>query len=254
MKKVSITYTYDGTIEGLLTIIYDILKSKEMPINVTSETNYRPNLFDQKMYIKTNLDKSKTIFELIPKKISPLALYEVYNTFLSNNEKKELIILYYLVNGFKYGKKIDNLRNLNCVLKIQKVSKHVRMEAHHLKGFLRFKEINNHILYAVMAPDNDILEILSNHFKRRLKNEKWIIEDEKRGKLSLYDGTNYLIVDSTDFDKSKIISTIDEEEFATLWKGFINAVTIKERTNKRCQMNFMPKKYWKYMLEMEGQE
>ena len=44
-----------------------------------------------------------------------------------------------------------------------------------------------------------------------------------------------------------------EEEFEELWKTFHKTIAIQERTNKKCQQNFMPKKYWKNMLEMENE-
>ena len=34
---------------------------------------------------------------------------------------------------------------------------------------------------------------------------------------------------------------------------FHKTIGIKERENRRCQQNFMPKKYWKNMLEMENE-
>ena len=36
-----------------------------------------------------------------------------------------------------------------------------------------------------------------------------------------------------------------------LWKEFFNTIGIKERKNLKCQKNFMPKKYWKNIIEME---
>ena len=39
-----------------------------------------------------------------------------------------------------------------------------------------------------------------------------------------------------------------------LWKSFFKTVAIKERLNKKCQQNFMPKKYWKNILEMEDEQ
>ena len=35
-----------------------------------------------------------------------------------------------------------------------------------------------------------------------------------------------------------------------MWKTFYNTIGIEERKNNRCRMNFMPKKYWKYILEV----
>ena len=42
-----------------------------------------------------------------------------------------------------------------------------------------------------------------------------------------------------------------EKEIQELWKTFYKTVAIKERKNERCRMNFMPKKYWKYIIELE---
>lgn len=44
--------------------------------------------------------------------------------------------------------------------------------------------------------------------------------------------------------------TESEKEFQGLWKIFFQTIAIKERTNKRLQMQYMPKKYWKDLVEM----
>ena len=44
----------------------------------------------------------------------------------------------------------------------------------------------------------------------------------------------------------------EEQHFQKLWKTFFNTISIKERTNPRCQMQYMPKKYWKDLIEMQG--
>ena len=37
--------------------------------------------------------------------------------------------------------------------------------------------------------------------------------------------------------------------YQELWKMFFKKISIKERKNPRCQMQFMPKKYWKDLIE-----
>ena len=47
----------------------------------------------------------------------------------------------------------------------------------------------------------------------------------------------------------------DEELFQQeLWKSFFKTIGINERKNKKVQINFMPKKYWKYIIEMEDEK
>lgn len=42
-----------------------------------------------------------------------------------------------------------------------------------------------------------------------------------------------------------------KDDFETLWKTYHKAMSIESRKNERCQRNFMPKKYWKRLSEMD---
>lgn len=47
----------------------------------------------------------------------------------------------------------------------------------------------------------------------------------------------------------------DEELFQQeLWKSFFKVIGINDRKNKKVQINFMPKKYWEYIIEMEDEK
>ncbi len=253
MKKTNKIYIYDGTFEGLLTIVYKTLEEKQIPLNIIKGDNWKTNLFEIYEHIESDCNKSDKILKYILKKISNLSLYNAYNTFLSNKDDKEITILYYLINGFKFGSKIDTLRNLNCVIRVQKYCNSVKKEVHRLKGFLRFKTIKGNILYSEFEPDNDILELIVPHFKKRLKNEKWAIIDIKRKKGAFYNGSELKILDTSNFDLNNVVNDLDENNYQDLWKRFISSVNINERKNLRCQVNFMPKRYWKYMSEVKNE-
>ena len=45
-----------------------------------------------------------------------------------------------------------------------------------------------------------------------------------------------------------------EKNTEELWKSFFKTIAIKERENRKCQQNFMPKKYWQNILEMESEQ
>ncbi len=164
------------------------------------------------------------------------------------------------------------MRNLKSVNKALQISKYVSHECHKFKGFLRFKELENKILYAEIAPESDITFLLSKHFKERLKNEYWIIKDTKRGIISLYDKNNFYITDDKNFTLLTTKLSNKELTIEDMWKSFYNKIEeikdnqsmlkeevfdktigIEERKNDRCRMNFMPKKYWKYIIEMSDE-
>lgn len=104
-----------------------------------------------------------------------------------------------------------------------------------------------------MAPENNVIFFISKHFKARLRNELWIIDDTKRNLMSIYNGKDFTIVSSKDFALLEKELSETEEDIEELWKNFYKTIAIKERTNSRCRMNFMPKKYWKYIIEMSDE-
>lgn len=252
MKESNIVFIYDGTIEGIFTIVYKCMVDKIIPLDIVKD-KVKLNLFDDYVVINTDLDISNKIFNSIPKRMGDITLYNVYNAFLSNKNDKEINIVKYLINGYKYGKNISRMKTIDSVINIEKYSQMVRREAHKLKGFIRFEEVDG-ILYSIISPEHDVLEILIPHFKNRLKNEMWIIEDVKRKKAIFYNKKDYKVIDTTNMNLNRFLKDGNDKEYKDLWKSFIKSITIKERKNLRCQMNFMPKRYWKYMTEMEDDD
>ncbi len=239
-------YLYDGNFQKLLSLLIYLLKNKIKPTNIKLK-NYNGSLFDYLINLDLNY---KNVIDIFIKEFGYYNFQLIYNVFISNEENKEIIIYYYLLNYSKYREKLPQMRNLKCVREVLRISKKVKNEAHRFKGFLRFKELKNHILYATMSPDNNIIEILSLHFKKRLKNEYWLIKDEKRKIISIYDKKEFYILSENNINLTDLILSENELEIEDLWKTFYSTISIKERQNDRCRMNFMPKKYWQYILEV----
>ena len=244
--KENLIYLYDGTFLNLISLINHLLKFKIKPLNICDENKYISSLLEEPVRLELEQVKISNM------KISSNILKAIYYVFLSEEENKELIIYYFWLNSLKYQNKIFYMRNLKCVSSALKISKYVNNENHKLKGFLRFREINNHILYAEISPTNNVLELLSKHFAKRLKNEYWIIYDIGRNRYSIYDKKRYYIVSKDNINLDNIKLDKEEKDIENLWLTFFETIGIEERKNKRCQMNFMPKKYWKYMIEMES--
>ena len=241
-------YIYNDYLQ-LLNLISFLTKNNTKPDNIKN-INYYPNLFDNIIKLRININN-----DIINEIINDIGInnYSIlYKVSLSNNDNKELIMYYFYKNALKYKKNIIYMRNLKCVDKALKISKYVGFEAHKFKGFVRFKELKNNILYATIEPTNNILELVSIHFKNRLKNEYFIIEDKKRKLISLYDKKDLIIINSDNFKLNSTELSNRELNIEKLWINFYNTIGIESRKNDRCRMNFMPKKYWKYIIEMEN--
>ena len=239
-------YIYNNNFISLLNLINTLIKNNTKPDNI-KDLFYTETLLDN--IINLDIDENKDILKLFNTNI----LKTVYYVYLSNDENKELIIYYFILNYFKHGKSIIYLKRLKCVHEATRIASYVLRENHKLKGFTRFSKLENNILYANISPENNVLPILSNHFSKRLKNELWIIHDTKRNILSIYDKHNFYITDDSNFKLLNTNKMENEIEIENMWKTFYKTIGIKERKNDKCRMNFMPKKYWKYMLEMSDE-
>lgn len=240
-------YIYQDNFISLLNLIDTLIKQNIKPLNIKN-TFYSPTLLDNIIYL--DIKENNCLIKEFVKNYNIFIFNIMYNVFISNHDNKELIIYYFYLNTLKYGKNIIYKRNLKCVSLALKISKHVGGENHRFKGITRFKELENNILYSEINPDNDILFLLSKHFKERLKNEYWIIKDVNRKMYSIYDKNNFYLINEENFEiKTKNISLL-EKNIQEMWKDFYNTIGIKTRKNERCRMNFMPKKYWKYITEV----
>ena len=95
-KLINTTYLYDGTFDGLLTIVFDSYSYKTLPQKIVPEEKYIENFLDKTQYIDTNYEKSKRVFDGINKNICYEALYNSFYAFLSDGKNKEINILKYL--------------------------------------------------------------------------------------------------------------------------------------------------------------
>lgn len=247
--KTNKTYLYDGTFEGLLTIAFNCYVNNAIPINIANEKTYTKSFLETYEYTETDLKKSSRILNGITKNISEECLYKNYTAFLSEVENKEINILKYILFGFKTGSEIDKMLSLDFVLFVEKTRKAVWLEEHRFKGFVRFTQIADNLFYSKIEPDNNILEILGDHFIKRFPTQNIILHDTKRKIAFIYNTKQSSIIDAKDVNVPEISN--NEKQYQHLWKAFVKAVAIKERTNYRLQKQFMPKRYWKNMIETE---
>ena len=204
MNKV---YVYDGGFVSLINLVEYLISKNIKPISIKEE-GYFPNLFEEIIQLDF---ENINILESVIAYLGAYVFKIIYYVFLSSEENKELIIYYFCLNAFKYKKSIIYRRDLKCVSEALRISQYVIHEGHKMKGFLRFKELENKVLYAEIEPTNDVILLVSDHFKKRLCNEYWIIRDVKRGLLSIYNKKKYIVVLEENFTFSTL-NLIEEEK------------------------------------------
>ena len=250
MNQVQICYVFDGTFEGLLTAIYEAYYQSEKPDLIVSDKNYQDSLLVKNVLIDTDSAKSDKVYESIIKKISYEALKKVFGVFLSELPESGTLIYKYLRLGWKIGGKVNNYLSEDAVLAMENIYKKVSFERHRLLGLIRFKKVKGDIYYAQIEPDYNIVSLLASHFVRRFNDQNFIIHDVKRNSAVIYNKSEWIV---SDFTVDQAIALDNEEKIMQdLWKEFFNAIAIKNRINPRLQRQFMPKRYWKYLIEKQN--
>lgn len=249
-----VDYLYDGTFEGFLTCVHAHYY-EEKASGIFIKENYQANLLCDCRFVETDEGKAVKVYEAIEKKISRDDLRRIYRVFLSSKEDKENLLFRYILLGFKVGSGINQLHSNPVVFAVQQRENKVSYETHRIKGLARFSALRNtagcggqEILYCCFEPDHDILELVASHFADRLKNDPFIIHDKTRNKAIIAQGGSWYISGFTDHDLPEY--GVAEMEYQDLWKKYFETIAIKERTNPRCQKNFMPVRYWKNLTEL----
>lgn len=244
-------YLYKGDFNNLISLVVELIKRRIVPNEIKEIDKYENKLLDEVIFLE--IKEPYQNIKLLDKYLSNRIMRSVYYTFLSDNNNKEIIIYHFIKYALVYKESVYGYRRIDCVNDMIKLMKKVSGEAHKLKGFLRFKELKNHVLYGVINPTNNVIEILAYHFQKRLKNEYWMIKDENRKIYAIYDKTKVTFMNEEEIVALNLVFDDDEKEMEELWKTFFKTVAIKDRENKKCQQNFMPKKYWKNIIEMEDE-
>lgn len=242
----NVIYCYDGSFDGLLSCVFVSFERRELPCGIISEEQEQLCL-SELLQVETSREKAERVLRAIPKKISPQAEEIIKKAFLSCDTGKDLLILEYLQKGFHYGRKIMDMLADDTVNAINRVVLFCGNEAQKIREFIRFSDYGGYLV-SVIEPKNKVIPMIAEHFTDRLPNENFLIFDKAHRMALIYYDRKAEIAENIEFELPT--ATAEEQRYRELWRGFYNAIAIKERYNPRCRMNFMPKRYWAHMTEM----
>ena len=126
----------------------------------------------------------------------------------------------------------------------------VQREIHRMMELLRFTPNADGEFIAKCAPDHFILPALAGHFTARFGETAWSIIDEKRELcLRRLPGEQTKIFTLKENSANCVSGTDEWEE---LWKHYHKTINNESRDNPDLQRQLMPKRYWKYLVEMNN--
>lgn len=239
---------YDGTFEGFLSLVYEVYYKKLKPTKIYKTL---PNeiLFEEILEINSSKESGIKVLNAIKTKFPKEILEKILNIFMCDSKEFEMVLLEYIVIGFKDSKQLYNINN-SCVFYLNNLEKELFRVTHKLTGFIRFEELEDKTLYAKIEPKFNVVYFLGRHFLKRFNNQNFIIHDINRKLAFVKIENDFSIQEIAYFDEP--IYSSNEQKFQKLWKSFFSGVTINERTNLKLQTQMVPLLYRTYMSEFKN--
>jgi len=242
-----IVYLFDNSLEGLLTAIYDGFYNKPAPDKILSYDHYQAQLMDQTLWIETCDQKASRVHEGILDRLGEEFYMNFLQAFLSEDHDVGTCLFLVLKAAFKGGRDIIFDLRQPLMRQFKKMRTGVVREQHLLLGLVRFVRLKGDIYYCEIEPKYHQLPLIADHFAQRLADQLWVIRDMKRGLALFFDKKTWEIRPI----ETPLSLELEEEEaiYQTLWKTFHKHIAIEERRNPKLQGAYIPKRYWKYLIE-----
>ena len=251
-------YTFDGTMDGLLTAVFDAFALHEQPDQLLKQGDALP-LFCEHLYrVSTDEEKARRVWTGLEKRLPCEALKLISVSWLSEQPELPTPLFLYICKVFRQGDISKNFADPD-VLEVTNIARRVLHEQLRMKQFIRFQKAKDGTYLAVVSPDHNVLPLITHHFSDRFNDQPWLIYDAKRHYGYYYDGAEVIRItfenESTvpfNLSNGKLNAetlSSDDQLFQDLWRTYFKAICIRERMNPRKQLSDMPRRYWKYMTE-----
>ena len=254
-------YIFDGTMDGLLTAVFDAYALKEQPEELLKSGDALPLFCDHTYQVTTDEEKAQRVWTGLEKKLEREALKLISVSWLSELPELSTPLFHYIYKVFQQGDISRNFADPD-VLSVTNIARKVLHEQLRMKQFIRFQKAKDGTYLAVVSPDHNVLPIITDHFSDRFNDQPWLIYDAHRHYGFYYDGhaapiritfeNEFAVPFSLENGKlNEDILSSDDQLLQDLWRTYFKAICIKERMNPRKQLKDMPRRYWKYMTEKQ---
>ena len=254
MKRV---YVCNDTITGIFSGIYDAWKTKlgQEQLGLVLKGCMEQELFCEYIEVMENEKKAVAVENLIKKHLGYEAYWEIYHAVLSNEQDKGDAILGTMLEArmVKDSKRIMQHLTHPKVRRVFEISRKVSNEAHYYKEIVRFRELENGVLFSKIEPQNQILTCLGEHFSNRFPLENWMIYDQTHHMFLVHPQNQHWVLVVNEDVNDEIVKKVSvrEKQYVDLWKNFFGSIAIEDRKNEQRQRQHLPLRYRKDVTEFQ---
>jgi probable DNA metabolism protein len=248
-------YVYDGSWPGLLTVVFTLFSEKRAAISVVRNRREVVDLFHEVREVDTDEVCATSVLTRARGLLGARRVRDLWCCHLAERPEVDRLLVEFFTLAFT-GAAVNDVRD-PTVLGLRQWRKHVSHEKHQMEAFVRFQENTDGIWTATIAPAYDVLPLIATHFRKRYADMEWVIADKQRGYGLHHRAGQVLPVQFMHEPDSRMPAThieaaANEQAYVALWKTYFRSVDIPERRNLKLQMQHMPKRHWKHMVEMVG--
>ena len=262
-----IVYTFDRTMDGLLTAVFDAYSLRQRPDQLLGVGDVLPLFCEEVHQVVTDEAKAQRVWAGLEKRLSREALHLLTVSHLSEVKELDTPLFHYIYKAFQQplgGMSIERNFADADILYVTNMARRVLHEQLRMKQFIRFQKAKDGTYLGVVSPDHNVVPLVIGHFRDRFGDQPWLIYDAKRRYGFFYDGQGGEPLRVTfededhltfDLDTGKLHEDVlseNDQLFQELWRTYFKAICIRERINPRKQLNDMPRRYWKYMTEKQS--
>jgi probable DNA metabolism protein len=251
-----IVYRHDGSFEGLLSAFAEALQHgarTDCDFVPAATAELAPSLFGGRP-VRTDPGAASRLLTELATAGGEQAPRTLAQAFLSELPGCEHALFEYCLLTLERQECVDGWLSQPAVARVLDAVRRVGQETHRFQGLLRFMETEQGVYYAPFEPDHCILLPLSRYFANRLRGQHWLIHDRRRDLAVLWDGQTlqpaWMAGDGPAGGTAPALTTL-EQAVQHLWRTYHRQIAIATRANPKRQRQFMPRKYWRYLTEMQ---
>ena len=252
-------YKCEDSLESIFTAIYNVYEDKHSKDEVLLALDNELRLFAVQIAVVPDKVKYEKVVRTLKRCFGERDYRYLCLALTSPDEEKVQAVYGTVAQGLAHscgwGHLFDNLAD-EYVNKAFKLARNADRENCHLRGFSRFEELENGLLYSRIEPKNNVLAFLMAHFADRFPEENFILHDVGRKLYGLHHAESaisakqgWYLVQGEEGGLEKFDRSSEEIKYQMLFKRFCQTITIDSRKNPNLQQNMLPLHFREFMTE-----